>query len=99
EALPVGLDEDFSAERFRALDPSNPVPTVEIILRLEEEVGAEIHAVVKQKLEEVAARLNGTGHRLVLDVDAVGEVSYHDDTDPPDGTHCWLRISADTTVS
>jgi hypothetical protein len=54
---------------------------------------------VGQKLAEVVTRLNRMGHRLVLEVDEVGEVGYHDDTNPPDGKHCWLRISADTTVS
>ena len=93
------VDDRFAADRFRSRYAEGAGSVARLLHELDDAILAEMQPVVAEKLEEIVGRLNGMGHRLTIETDELGDVQYHDQEDPPEGAHCWLRVGADIVIS
>ena len=95
----MALDDRFSAERFRGLSLDDRASVARAIDDLQDAVLEELHPVIAEKFREIVGTLNGMGHRLVLDEELPGDITYHDPHEPPGRAHCWLRVGVDAIIS
>jgi hypothetical protein len=64
---------------------------------LENDVAAELHAVVSAAFLKIIDGLNAQGHNLALCGEAkVGDISFRDE---PQEDFCFLRLACDTVIS
>ena len=88
--------EKYSKHQFESLGLDSPGAR-RLADELQDDVNAEIHAVVLPAFLNIVERLNAQGHRLQMyDQTRVGDITYRDE--PIDG-QCYLRLACDTVIS
>ena len=88
--------EKYSKQQFESLGLNSPAAR-RLADELQDDVNAEIHAVVLPAFLNIIERLNAHGHRLErYDETRVGDITYRDE--PIDG-QCYLRLACDTVIS
>jgi hypothetical protein len=88
--------EKYSKEQFELLG-LNTAGARKLADELQDDVNAEIHAVVLPAFLNIVERLNAQGHSLEMyDETRVGDITYRDE--PIDG-QCYLRLACDTVIS
>jgi hypothetical protein len=89
------IDDRFSLPAFSELG-LNSEEAQDRATELEAAVLEELHPAVLEAFEKVVARLNGMGHRLSAEYDALpGDISFQDLSNG----ECKLRLSLDLVVS
>ena len=69
----------------------------ELADELQNDVAAELDAVVSAAFQKIIDALNAQGHNLTLHGDAkVGDISFRDE---PQEDHCFLRLACDVVIS
>jgi hypothetical protein len=67
---------------------------------LTSEIQREIHAVVKNRFEEIVDELNGMGHALkAYGEQQLCDLSYRDDWEDKSSYHCKLRVAFCSIIS
>ena len=88
--------EKYSKQQFESFGLNSPAAR-KLADELQDDVNAEIHAVVVPAFLNIVERLNGQGHHLEMyDETRVGDIAYRDET--IDG-QCYLRLACDTVIS
>jgi hypothetical protein len=88
--------EKYSKQHFESLGLNSPAAR-RLADELQDDVNAEIHAVVLPAFLNIVQRLNAQGHRLEMyDETRVGDITYRDE--PVDG-QSYLRLACDTVIS
>jgi hypothetical protein len=88
--------EKYSKQQFESLGLNSPAAR-RLADELQDDVHAEIHAVVLPAFLKIVERLNAQGHHLeIYDETRVGDITYLDE--PVDG-ECYLRLACDAVIS
>lgn len=100
---PIG--KRFSAHEFGRLGLDSEDAAM-LALELEQAVGKQIFAKLKEAAESVVRELNEQGHFLAIDEEQTGDpllpigISFRDESVGPTGVpRCKLRLAFDLTVS
>jgi hypothetical protein len=93
------IDERFSAAAFAARG-LNTKQSLELAYELKDEIQAELHAVITDRLTEILQRLSEMGHDLKpCDPLVPAHLAYRDDEEDEAGYRCKLRVAVDTGIS
>src|SRR5262245_32285419 len=88
--------EKYSKERFKSLGLNSPAAR-RLADELQNDVNAEIHAVVLPVFLNIVERLNAQGNHLEMyDETHIGDITYRDESI---AGQCYLRLACDTVIS
>lgn len=92
------IDNRFSSPEFerRGVDTQESKRLAD---DLENEIALEMDRILKIHFLKIIDKLNSMGHDLKIELSDIGEASYRDDFETPEGYKCKLRVAYDGIVS